>query len=148
MSFTSMQMLSVSLMSPLAKRARCWGEESLRQAWRHPGTGKEWRQSQSPHRPLDQAFHPKGRNKRTVWEIPLSKFPDAHFAVFPERLIEPCILAGSNSNGLILDPFLGSGTTALVARRLGRNYIGIDCNIKYCEMAKNRLAQQCLGLPF
>lgn len=53
----------------------------------------------------DQAFHPKGRNKRTVWEVPLSKFRDAHFAVFPEQLIEPCILAGSPEGGIILDPF-------------------------------------------
>ncbi len=90
----------------------------------------------------DQAFHPKGRNRRTVWEIPLSKFPEAHFAVFPEQLIEPCILAGSRLNGIVLDPFIGSGTTALVALRLGRNFIGIDCNSEYCEMARNRIAAQ------
>ena len=87
----------------------------------------------------DQAFHPKGRNKRTVWSISLSKFREAHFAVFPESLVETCINAGCPPRGLVMDPFLGSGTTALVAKRLGRNYLGIDCNSKYCKMARGRL---------
>ncbi|MCA9262329.1 MAG: site-specific DNA-methyltransferase [Planctomycetales bacterium] len=91
----------------------------------------------------DQAFHPKGRNKRTVWSVPLSKFRKAHFAVFPESLVETCILAACPPQGLVLDPFLGSGTTAVVARRLDRSYIGIDCNPKYCAMAEERLAIPC-----
>jgi site-specific DNA-methyltransferase (adenine-specific) len=90
----------------------------------------------------DQAFHPKGRNKRTVWSIPLSKFRDAHFAVFPEPLVETCLLAGSPEGGVVLDPFSGSGTTALVAKRLGRSYIGIDCVADYCQMARQRLREQ------
>ena len=88
----------------------------------------------------DQAFHPKGRNKRTVWSIPLSKFREAHFAVFPESLVETCVLAGSPPDGTVLDPFLGSGTTALVAQRLERNYAGIDCVEEYCQMARKRLS--------
>lgn len=87
----------------------------------------------------DQAFHPKGRNKRTVWSIPLSKFREAHFAVFPESLVETCILAACPPDGVVLDPFLGSGTTAVVAQRLGRPSIGIDCVADYCEIAKRRL---------
>jgi site-specific DNA-methyltransferase (adenine-specific) len=87
----------------------------------------------------DQAFHPLGRNKRTVWSIPLSKFRDAHFAVFPESLVETCIRAGCPAEGLVLDPFVGSGTVPLVARRLGRRYVGIDCVEEYCEMARQRL---------
>jgi site-specific DNA-methyltransferase (adenine-specific) len=87
----------------------------------------------------DQAFHPLGRNKRTVWSIPLSKFRGAHFAVFPEPLVELCIQAGCPPGGLVLDPFLGSGTTAVVARRLGRHYLGIDRSREYCAMAKRRL---------
>jgi len=87
----------------------------------------------------DQAFHPLGRNKRTVWSIPLSKFRGAHFAVFPEPLVELCIKAGCAPGGLVLDPFLGSGTTAVVARRLGRHYLGIDAASEYCAMAKRRL---------
>ncbi|MCA9188956.1 MAG: site-specific DNA-methyltransferase, partial [Planctomycetales bacterium] len=59
----------------------------------------------------DQAFHPKGRNKRTVWSIPLSKCREAHFAVFPEELVQNCVLAGSPPGGCVLDPFMGSGTT-------------------------------------
>lgn len=87
----------------------------------------------------DQAFHPLGRNKRTVWSIPLSKFRGAHFAVFPESLVETCIRAGCQPKGLVLDPFLGSGTTAVVANRLGRHYLGIDRSRAYCKMAKARL---------
>ncbi len=95
--------------------------------------------NQTPHRGRgDQAFHPQRRTRRTVWEIPLSKFPDAHFAVFPQRLVEICVLAGSPSGGIVLDPFIGSGTTAVVARRLGRHFVGIDCNRRYCEMARKR----------
>ncbi|MCA9216143.1 MAG: site-specific DNA-methyltransferase [Planctomycetales bacterium] len=87
----------------------------------------------------DQAFHPKGRNKRTVWSIPLSKFREAHFAVFPEKLVETCILAGSPEQGVVLDPFFGAGTTGVVAERLNRSYVGIDCNADYCEMARRRI---------
>ena len=87
----------------------------------------------------DQAFHPKGRNKRTVWSIPLSKCREAHFAVFPDQLVQTCIAATSPEDGVVLDPFIGSGTTALVAKELGRHYIGIDCAEKYCEMARRRL---------
>jgi site-specific DNA-methyltransferase (adenine-specific) len=89
----------------------------------------------------DQAFHPLGRNKRTVWSIPLSKFREAHFAVFPEPLVETCILASCPPEGLVLDPFLGSGTAAVVARRLGRSFLGIDINPDYCRMAERRLRQ-------
>jgi site-specific DNA-methyltransferase (adenine-specific) len=87
----------------------------------------------------DQAFHPKGRNKRTVWSISLSKCREAHFAVFPESLVKNCLLAASPEGGVVLDPFLGSGTTALVARRLQRRFIGVDCVPQYCEMARQRL---------
>jgi site-specific DNA-methyltransferase (adenine-specific) len=89
----------------------------------------------------DQAFHPKGRNKRTVWSIALSKFRDAHFAVFPEELVTTCVLATCPEEGVVLDPFLGSGTTAVVARKLNRKYVGIDCVEEYCEMARKRLGK-------
>lgn len=86
----------------------------------------------------DQAFHPLGRNKRTVWNIPLGKFRGAHFAVFPERLVEYCILAGSCKGDLILDPFMGSGTTAVVAKRLDRHFLGLELVPAYAEMALRR----------
>ena len=88
----------------------------------------------------DQAFHPLGRNRRTVWSLPLGKFRDAHFAVFPEALVEPCVLAGSRPGGVVLDPFMGSGTTGLVALRHGRRFVGLDINAEYVEMARRRLA--------
>ena len=93
----------------------------------------------------DQAFHPLGRNKRTVWSIPLSKFRGAHFAVFPEKLVETCVLAGTTPGDVVLDPFCGSGTTLVVANRLGRRFIGIESNHDYCAMAQARLAQAQLA---
>lgn len=87
----------------------------------------------------DQAFNPLGRNKRTVWEIPLGKFRGAHFAVFPEELVETCLLAGSYQNALVCDPFSGSGTTGLVALKNSRRYFGCDINQSYNDMAKKRL---------
>ena len=89
----------------------------------------------------DQAFHPKGRNKRTVWSISLSKCREAHFAVFPQQLVENCIRAGCPEKGTVLDPFFGAGTTGIVANKLGRKYIGIDCNKEYCEMARKRIKE-------
>ncbi len=86
----------------------------------------------------DQAFHPKGRNKRTVWSVPLGKFREAHFAVFPERLIEPCILAGAPPGGVVLDPFMGAGTTAVVARRLGRRFTGCELVPEYVVLGAAR----------
>ena len=87
----------------------------------------------------DQYFHPLGRNKRTVWNIPLGKFRGAHFAVFPEKLVATCILAGSEPGDLILDPFMGSGTTALVSQRYGRHYLGLELIPAYAAMARARL---------
>lgn len=87
----------------------------------------------------DQAFHPKGRNKRTVWEVPLGKFRGGHFAVFPEQLVETCLLASTKKGDLVLDPFSGSGTTGVVAYKHGREFIGIELVKAYQEMAQNRL---------
>ena len=82
------------------------------------------------------------KRKRDVWEVSTNTFRmDEHFAMFPERLIEPCILAGSRPGDTVLDPFFGSGTTGAVAKRLGREYIGIDLNPRYLEKAKTRIAQ-------
>jgi DNA modification methylase len=83
----------------------------------------------------------KGANKRTVWEIPTTPYPEAHFAVYPEKLVEPCVLAGCPEGGTVLDPFCGSGTTLAVAQRLGRNSIGIELNPEYIKLAEKRLAK-------
>lgn len=94
----------------------------------------------------DQAFHPNGRNKRTVWNVTLSKFRGAHFAVFPENLIEPCILAGCPKNGLVMDPFFGAGTTGFVASKHSRKFVGLEINPEYAEIAKNRLSSVQIDL--
>lgn len=79
------------------------------------------------------------RNKRSVWTVPTNTFQGAHFAVFPPKLIEPCIAAGCPKDGTVLDPFFGAGTTGLVAQRLGRGWIGIELNPEYCRMAQERI---------
>lgn len=88
----------------------------------------------------DQAFHPLGRNKRTVWNISLGKFRDTHFAVFPEELVKNCILASTREKDIILDPFMGSGTTAYVAKKNGRDYLGSELVPKYIKIAEKRLS--------
>ena len=81
----------------------------------------------------------KGANKRDVWTIPTKPFKGAHFAVMPEALVEPCVLAGSAKGDTVLDPFTGSGTVAVVANRFGRNFVGTELNPTYGEIAKNRI---------
>ena len=85
-------------------------------------------------------------NKRSVWSIATKPYAGAHFAVFPTDLIEPCILAGAPLGGVVLDPFMGSGTTAQVAQNLGRKYIGCELNLDYEPLQKKRLAQYSLDL--
>lgn len=79
------------------------------------------------------------RNKRSVWTIPTKGYKGAHFAVMPEALAEPPILATSRPGDLVLDPFTGSGTTAVVALRHGRGFIGVELNLQYAELARDRL---------
>ena len=82
------------------------------------------------------------KRKRDVWEVSTNTFRmNEHFAMYPEKLIEPCILAGSEKGDIVLDPFFGSGTTGAVAKRLGREYIGIELNPKYCEKAAERIGK-------
>jgi DNA modification methylase len=82
------------------------------------------------------------RNKRSVWTVTTKPFPEAHFAVFPPDLIKPCVLAGCPAGGTVLDPFLGAGTTALVAAEYGRDCIGIELNPEYAAMAERRIAEE------
>jgi DNA modification methylase len=79
------------------------------------------------------------RNARTVWTIPSQPFPEAHFATFPPTLPERCIKAGSKEGDTVLDPFCGAGTTGLVALRLDREFVGIELNPEYAEMAGRRI---------
>ena len=106
--------------------------------------------ARSPHYCFQQQFEPatdRGtiqqgiyvRNKRCVWTIPTRPFAGNHFATFPEALIKTPILAGCPAGGIVLDPFLGSGTTAVVAERFGRRWIGIELNPAYVQLAEGRL---------
>lgn len=79
------------------------------------------------------------KNKRDVWIVATRGYKGAHFATFPTALIKPCILAGCREGGIVLDPFFGSGTVGVVAKELNRNYIGIDINGDYCNLAENRI---------
>lgn len=81
------------------------------------------------------------RNKRSVWTVATKPYKEAHFAVFPPTLIEPCILAGSPTNGVVFDPFTGSGTTAEVALKFGRSFIGTELNPEYVELIHKRLSR-------
>ena len=81
------------------------------------------------------------RNRRSVWTVPTSPFKGAHFATFPPALIEPCILAGSRPGDIVLDPFMGSGTTAAVALQHGRAYLGCELNPDYKALQDERIAQ-------
>lgn len=79
------------------------------------------------------------RNKRDVWSINVMPNKEAHFATYPPKLVSTCILAGCPEGGIVLDPFMGSGTTGIVANKLGRHYVGIELNPQYIEMAKRRI---------
>lgn len=80
-------------------------------------------------------------DKKDVWTVSTKPFKEAHFAVFPEKLIEPCILAGSKKGDIVLDPFMGSGTTGVVSVKNGRSFIGCDLNPDYLAIADKRITQ-------
>ena len=82
------------------------------------------------------------RNLRSVWTVNTEPFPDAHYAVFPTALITPMVLAGSRSGDLVLDPFMGSGTVGVVASQHGRDWLGIELNHEYADMARQRIAEE------
>ena len=88
----------------------------------------------------------ENRNKRSVWFVATAPYPEAHFAAFPPNLIKPMILAGCPVSGTVLDPFLGSGTTAYVAKELGRKCIGIELNEEYIKLAQKRTLQEVITL--
>tara|TARA_R100001143_G_scaffold62589_2_gene66244 strand:- start:429 stop:1373 length:945 start_codon:yes stop_codon:yes gene_type:complete len=96
---------------------------------------KDW---SKPYKPA------AGRNRRSVWTIPVNSYPGAHFATFPPELVKPCIMAGCPDGGTVLDPFTGSGTVAEVARANGCKFVGAELNPEYIELAKKRLQQRGL----
>src|SRR3990167_6709876 len=105
-------------------------------------------QSQKSHRLDRESTIDTGwKNKRSVWRIPSASYAEAHFATFPPRLIEPCILAGSKPGDTVLDPFNGSGTTGEVSIKYHRNYIGCELNPDYVKLTHRRLANVQPVLP-
>jgi len=109
-----------------------WGTRDRTSGKYHnPGTGLQ------PHSGLTKSYERK--NKRDVWTITNKPYKGAHFAVFPPDLIEPCILAGSERGDIILDPFMGSGTTGMVAKKHGRNYIGCELHEDYASLQTDRI---------
>jgi len=100
----------------------------------------------NPTYPADRSCgeHEIGKNPGDVFEINTQPFPEAHFAVFPERLCEKPIKAGCPEEGIVLDPFAGAGTALFVAKKLKRKFIGIDIKKEYCDMCEKRLAQGVL----
>lgn len=105
----------------------------------HQGFNSDWDQRTKE----EQQF--EGANKRSVWTMATKPFKEAHFATFPEELPYTCILAGCPENGVVLDPYMGAGTTALVARKTNRNFIGFELNPEYLAIAENRLQKE-LGM--
>jgi DNA modification methylase len=88
------------------------------------------------------------RNKRDVWTVALRPTKEAHFATYPQTLVRPCILAGCPEGGVVLDPFMGSGTTGIVAMKLGRHYVGVELNPEYRDMAERRITDEGVNLFF
>ncbi len=114
---------------------------------------ESWNETHNDNRRLtignkikDKMNHPEGKNKRDVWTVPLAPYPAAHFATYPPKLIEPCILAGCPEGGIVLDPFYGSGTTGMVAYNNRRDYIGIELNPEYVKLDRGQEAKDSMGL--
>jgi site-specific DNA-methyltransferase (adenine-specific) len=124
------------LISPTSKKKRIYGDEYVSAI--NPKTAEASR----------LRMLKRGRNKRCVWSIAPRPYGGSHFAVYPPELIETPIKAGCPKGGIVLDPFLGSGTTALVAQSLGKKFIGIELNPEYIKMAEARLAKQPIPLAF
>ena len=100
---------------------------------------------QTPHSGLTKSYAKK--NKRSVWSVTKKPYKGAHFATYPPDLIEPCILAGSEKGDIVLDPFMGSGTTAAVAKSLGRDYIGCELHEDYGDLIRKRVGEYQPPVP-
>ena len=130
----------------LSKRDKYFYDaDAIAEPCKYPGGS--WGATKKLDDPNYRSFYGEGRrwaggptrNRRTAWGVPTEPFKGAHFATMPIALIEPCILAGCPPDGTIIDPFVGSGSVGVAALRHGRNFIGIDLNPEYCEMAVDRI---------
>ena len=93
----------------------------------------------NPPKGIDKTVYSDMRNKRDVWTVASKASKGTHFATFPPKLIEPCVLAGCPKGGIVLDPFMGSGTTGVVAKQHGRDFLGIELNPEYVALSKQRI---------
>lgn len=107
---------------------------------------KDWSSGKGVTGKRHDEMHELGPNKRTVWTVATQPLGEDHYATFPEKLIEPCIMAGSKPGDLVLDPFMGSGTTARVAERLGRQWVGCEINPDYAEIVSRRASQTAMAI--
>ena len=119
-----------------------WADKDKRSLQRRV-IGKSGKITEKQYATNAVGYHPLGKNPGDVLELTTQPFKGAHFAVFPPKLPEFCIKAGSPENGIVLDPFAGSGTTMLVAKQLGRSAIGIELSEEYAKMIKQRLGWGC-----
>ena len=120
--------------------AKDWGtRDRTKGKYHNKGTGLQ------PHSGLSKSY-PK-KNKRSVWSVTNKPYKGAHFACYPPDLIEPCILAGSEEGDIILDPFMGSGTTAMVAKKNSRAYIGCELHEEYASLQTDRISTIPNKLP-
>ena len=127
---------------PYEKPLDRWGGDSL------TASGKsEWSENtgQNAYRNRDLRPNPEGRNMRCVWSINTKGEKEKHYAMYPQMLVKRCIEAGCPEGGIVLDPFMGSGTTAVVARKLNRNYVGFELNAEYIRIAERKLNRE-LGM--
>ena len=112
-----------------------WGTRNRKDGKYHnEGTGLQ------PHSGLEKSY--TKANKRSVWTVATRPYKGAHFATFPPALIEPCVLAASRPGDVVLDPFMGSGTTAMVAKQHGRGWLGCELNPEYKELQMKRLGEE------
>ena len=119
-------------------------EESHYKYYRDKGTSHKKSQvaTCSGEHSMAGAYAKPTRNRRSVWTVCTKPYSGAHFAVMPPDLVKPCILAGCPEGGVVLDPFMGSGTVAAVAQDAGRRAIGIELNPEYCKLIAKRFKQR------
>jgi len=127
--------------------------DSIKEPSITPNTGTSWKQRKLDGEPMRHGLQGPAavgagnfktyekRNKRSVWTVPTKPYAGAHFATFPPELITPCIKAGSREGGIVLDPFMGSGTIAEYSKRLGRLYTGVELSEEYHALIKQRTSQ-------
>jgi len=127
--------------------------DSIKEPSITPNTGTSWKQRKLDGEPMRHGLQGAAavgagnfktyekRNKRSVWTVPTKPYSGAHFATFPPELITPCIKAGSREGGIVLDPFMGSGTIAEYSKKLGRLYTGVELNEEYHALINERTSQ-------